>query len=56
MDIKRDNDKEREMVKFIWDECLPHDFVSFLYKEKQYNEVIQTNLTYQKANNIVKEY
>ena len=56
LDIKRDNDKEREMVKFIWDECLPHDFVSFLYKEKQYNEVIQTNLTYQKANNIVKEY
>ena len=27
-----------------------------MYKEKQYNEVSQTNLTYQKANNIVKEY
>ena len=56
LDIKHDNDKEREMVKFLWDECVPHDFVSFLYKEKQYNEVSQTNLTYQKANNIVKEY
>ena len=56
LDIKLDNDKEREMIKFLWDECVPHDFVSFLYKEKQYNEVIQTNLTYQKANNIVKEY
>ena len=56
LDIKHDNDKEREMVKFLWDECVPHYFVSFSYKEKQYNEVSQTNLTYQKANNIVKEY
>ena len=39
LDIKHDNDKEREMVKFLWDECVPHDFVSFLYKEKQHNEV-----------------
>ena len=56
LDIKLDIDKERDMVKFLWDECIPHDFVSFLYKEKQYNEISQTNLTYQKANNIVKEY
>ena len=56
LDIKLDNDKEREMVKFLWDECVPHDFVSFLYKEKQYNEISQRNLTYQKAYNIVKEY
>ena len=56
LDIKLDIDKEWEMVKFLWDECVPHDFVSFLYKEKQYNEISQRNLTYQKAYNIVKEY
>ena len=56
LDIKLDIDKERDMVKFVWDECISHEFVSFLYKEKQYNEISQTNLTYQKANNIVKEY
>ena len=56
LDIKLDIDKERDIVKFEWDECILYDFVSFLYKEKQYNEISQTNLTYQKANNIVKEY
>ena len=56
LDIKLDIDKERDMVKFVWDECILYEFVSFLYKEKQYNEISQTNLTYQKANNIVKEY
>ena len=56
LDIKLDIDKERDMVKFEWDECILYEFVSFLYKEKQYNEISQTNLTYQKANNIVKEY
>ena len=56
LDIKLDIHKEWEMVKFLWDECVPHDFVSFLYKEKQYNEISQRNLTYEKANNIVKEY
>ena len=56
LDIKLDIDKERDMVKFVWDECILYEFVSFLYKEKQYNEISQTNLTYQKANNIVKEF
>ena len=56
LDIKLEIDKERDMVKFVWDECIPHEFISFLYKEKQYNEISQTNLTYQKANNIVKEF
>ena len=35
LDIKLDIHKEWEMVKFLWDECVPDDFVTFLYKEKQ---------------------
>ena len=56
MDIKLDIEKERDMTKFMWDECILHEFVSFIYKEKYYNEISQPNLTYQRANNIVKEY
>ena len=56
LDIKLDLEKERDMVKFLWDECIPHEFVTFLYKEEYYEEISQPNLTYQKANNIVKEY
>ena len=40
----------------MWDQCIPHEFVSFIYKQKNYNQISRLNLTYQKANNIVKEY
>ena len=56
LDIKLDIEKERDMTKFMWDECILHEFVSFIYKEKYYNGISQPNLTYQRANNIVKEY
>ena len=56
LDIKLDTEKERDMIKFMWDECIPHEFVSFIYKQKNYNQISRPNLTYKKANNIVKEY
>ena len=56
LDIKLDLEKEHDMVKLLWDECIPHGFVTFLYKKKSYEEISQPNLTYQKANNIVKQY
>ena len=34
LDIKLDTDKERETVKFLWDECIPIEFVQFIYKHK----------------------
>ena len=56
LNIKLDLEKGSDMIKCLWDECIPHEFVTFLYKEKDYEEINQPNLTYQKANNIVKEY
>ena len=56
LDIKLDIEKEQDMIKSMWGECIPHDFVSFTYKEKNYNEIRQPGLTCQRANNIVKEY
>ena len=49
-------EKECNMIKFMWNECIPHEFVRFIYKEEYYEEISQPNLTYQRANNIVKEY
>ena len=56
LDIKLDTDKERETVKFLWDECIPIGFVQFIYKHKYFTQISQPSLTYQKANTIVKEY
>ena len=56
LDLKLDTEKEQDMIKFMWDKCIPHEFVSFIYKQKNYNQISRPNLTYKKANNIVKEY
>ena len=53
---KLDIEKERDMVKFLWDECIPPDFVRYMQKQNNYTEISKPNLTYQKANNIVKNY
>ena len=42
------------MVKLLWDECIPHDFIRYRYKQVNYIEISKPHLTYQKANNIVK--
>ena len=56
LDIKLEVEKERDMVKLMWDMRVPHEFVSFILQQENYNIISQPNLTYQKANNIVKAY
>ena len=46
--------KNATCFKFLWDECIPHDFVRYMYKQNNYTEISKPNLTYQKANSIVK--
>ena len=43
------------MVKFLWDNCVTHEFVQFIYKTENYVVISKPNLTYQKANDIVKK-
>ena len=56
LDITLELEKERKMVKFMWDVCLPHEFVTFILKQNSFDIISQSNLTYQKANTIVKAY
>ena len=39
LERKLEMEKERDMVKFMWDECIPHEFVRFMYKHKYYNQI-----------------
>ena len=48
LEIKLETEKEREMIKFMWGICIPHEFVSFMLKHNSYNVISQPNLTYQK--------
>ena len=56
LDIKLDTDNERETIIFLWDKCIPNDFVQLIYKQNNYNQISQPSLTYHKPNTIVKEY
>ena len=39
LDGKLDSEKERDMGKFLWDECIPHDFARFMYSSKNFDLV-----------------
>ena len=56
LERKLDVERDREMVKLLWDECITHDFVRYMYKIGNYVVISKPNLTYQKANNIVKKF
>ena len=53
LDRKLDLEKEGNMIKFLCDKCLPHDFVRHMYLPKNYDVISSPHLTYQKANEIV---
>ena len=36
LEKKLENEKERDMVTFLWDECITHDFVQYMYKFENY--------------------
>ena len=56
LERKLDIEKERDIVKFLWNECIPHDFIRDIYKQDIYTERSKPNLTYQKANNFLKSF
>ena len=53
---KLEIEKERDIVKFLWDDCITQDFVRYMNKLKNYVIISKPNITYQKANDIVKNF
>ena len=45
LERKLDVEKERDMVKYLWDDCIPHDFVRYMYKQENYGMISKPNLT-----------
>ena len=39
LDRKLDNEKDKFMLKFLWDECIPHDFTRYIYKKGNYSAI-----------------
>ena len=53
---KKRNRKNINMVKHLWDQCIPHDFTRFIYKSENHVVLSNPKLTYQKANGIAKNF
>ena len=56
LERKLDIEEERDMVKYLWKNCIPHSFVRYMYKQENYGVISKPNLTYQKPNEIVKNF
>ena len=56
LERKLEIETERQYIKMMWDICLPHVFTRFIYLKNNYTILSSPNLTYQKANNIVKRF
>ena len=56
LERKLELENEIQYIKMMWDICLPHVFIHFIYLKDNNTILSSSNLTYQKANNIVKRF
>ena len=56
LERKLEIENERKYIKMMWDICQSHVFTRFIYLKDNYTVLSSPNLTYQKANNIVKRF
>ena len=53
IDRNVDSEDEQLMISYLWEVCVPHDFVAEVYTTPNYQIVAHPKLTFQKANQIV---
>ena len=53
VDRKVDNEDEQLMINFLWEVCVPYEFVSAIYTSPNYQIIADPKLTFQKADQIV---
>ena len=56
LDWKLVTEEERNQVKFIWEDCLPIEFLHYTLEEEIYKTLGVLNLNYQKCTEIVTNY
>ena len=56
LDRKFDSDIERDYVEMLWEKCVPSQLCKFVYLKDNFTQLCQPQITFQKANNIVKNF
>ena len=56
IDRKVDTEDEQLMIQFLWEQCVPYDLTAEIYKSPNYQILADPKLTFQRANQIVKNW
>ena len=56
IDRKVDTEDEQLMLQFLWEKCVPYELTAEIYKSPNYQILADPKLTFQRANQIVKNW
>ena len=56
LDRKFDSDIERNYIKMMWEKFIPTQFCKFVYLKDNFMQLCQAQITFQKANDVVKNF
>ena len=56
IDRKFDNENDRQCVKMLQQKCIPQQFTRYIFLYDNFLALTQMEITYQKANSVVKEF
>ena len=56
IDQKLDTEDEQLMLRFLWENCVPYELTAEIYKSPNYQILADPKLTFQRANQIVKNW
>ena len=56
LDRKLETEVERNFLKMLWEKCISTKFTKIILNEENYMFLCQTQITYQKANEIAKKF
>ena len=46
----------KSYVKMLWEKCIPSELCKFVYLKENFTQLSQSQITFQKANNIIKVF
>ena len=56
LDWKFDSDIERDYIKMLWEHCIQRQLCKFIYLKHNFTQLWQPQITFQKANNTIKDF
>ena len=56
LDRKFNSETDKSYVKMFWEKCIPPELCKFVYLKENFTQLSQSQITFQKANNIIKVF